>query len=93
MAGVGVYLFWAGYAVWIMLFTWIAWRGNSRVLLMLGAAMIFAFVACYALFVRATTMPGDQVGPAILLMFAAAVLIVPLVVAGIVYPIGRRWER
>ena len=90
-------LFWGGYAGWLALFAWMAWKGRVRPLLVLGSAMLLGFAASYAFVQRAIVAPtyghSSDMGYGMLILFAAAVLLVPLAVAAIVYPIGRLWAR
>lgn len=90
-------LFWGGYAAWLALFWWIAWRGKVRLLLGLGSVMLLSFAGSYAgvqsRTAAETFSPSASMAYGLLMMFAAAVLIGPLVVAAVAYPIGRYWPR
>lgn len=93
----GFLLFWGPYVVRLALFAWIAWTGRGRLLLILGAAMLLGFAVFYALVERAVALPDhDRSGDmayGILILFAAEALLVPLILAAIIYPIGRLWAR
>lgn len=87
-------LFWGGYAAWNGLF---AWRGMLRPLLVLGAAMLLGFGAIWLRIERAMAAPtynhsGDM-GHGMAMLVAVAVLLLPVAVAAIVFPIGRLWAR
>lgn len=89
---------WGSYAAWLTLFARIAWRGKVRLLLMLSAAMLFAFATTWVLLDRAIAAPThdhsrDIMGYGMLMLLAAAVLLMPIAIAAIVYPIGRLWAR
>lgn len=90
-------LIWAAYASWIAFFAILAWRGRLSLLFVIGAVMIVGFAAFWA---HMETAPPQQnhnrindLGSAVTMTVAAAVLIVPLVVAAIAYPLGRLWAR
>jgi hypothetical protein len=87
---VSAYVFWASYAAWVMLFIWTAWRGRLRVMLILGTIMVLIFTIFCAFYIKAT---ADSIGSTVLIVFAAAILIAPLLIAAIAYPIGRLWSR
>ena len=90
-------LFWGGYAAWVTLFVWIAWVGRLRLLVALGAVMLVAFAISWTFMQRSMADPtrnhSGDLGYGLLMLFAVAVLLVPLAVAAIVYPIGRLWAR
>ena len=90
-------LFWGGYAAWNGLFAWIAWRGMLRPLLVLGAPMLLGCAAIWVRIEKAMAAPtynhsGDM-GHGMAMLAASAVLLVPVAVAAIVFPIGRLWVR
>ncbi|KQM89871.1 hypothetical protein ASE90_09785 [Sphingomonas sp. Leaf67] len=90
-------LFWASYAAWLALFIWLAWTGKVRLLLLLGAVMLLGFVITCATMQTEIAEPnrnhsGDM-GYGLIALFAAAVLLVPLGLAAITYPVGRLWSR
>ena len=91
------FLFWGPNAAWLALFIWIAWTGRGRLLLMLGAAMLLGFAVFYVLIERAMALPdrnrSTDMAYGMLILLAAEVLLLPLVLAAIIYPIGRLWAR
>lgn len=90
-------LLWGGYAAWNGLFAWIAWRRMLRPLLVLGAAMLLGCAAIWVCIEKAMAAPtynhsGDM-RHGMAMLAAIAVLLVPVAVAAIVYPIGRLLAR
>lgn len=90
-------LFWGGYAAWNGLFAQVAWRGMLRPLLVLGAAMLLGCAAIWVRIEKTMAAPtynhsGDM-GHGMEMLAAIAVLLVPVAVAAIVYPIGHLWAR
>ncbi len=88
---VGLFLLVSGYFVWILLFVVLAWRGRLQRLTMPGTVMMLAFAACYVLISNGLVVPSDPASGAVLISLAYAICPGPLVIAAVVYPIGRCW--
>jgi hypothetical protein len=90
-------LFWGSYAARLALFVWLAWKSNTRFLLISGAVMIFGLgITCAAVQMAIAAPARDHsgdMGYGLIALFAAAVLLVPLGLAAIIYPVGRLWRR
>lgn len=84
---------WGGYIVWVCLFGWLAWRRKGRVLLGAGALMLIAFGLVY----RAVTNKmaaadyhhSADMAAGLVIYVAAGVLLLPLVVSVVIYPLAR----
>lgn len=59
--------------------------------------MLLGFVATYALVERAIDLPrrehSTDMAYGMSILFAGAVLLMPLALSAIIYPIGRLWAR
>jgi UPF0716 family protein affecting phage T7 exclusion len=88
---------WGGYVAWNALFVWLAWRMKTRVLLVAGIAMLLAFGLVYGNI--ADQMSGADyhrsadMAAGLLVYAAGAVLLLPLVLSAIVYPVARFLRR
>lgn len=86
------FLIWFAWAAWLTLFAWLAWRKMGRFLLISGTVMIVTFVVVERRIMNEMGAAPDASGGmagGLFLYAAAAVLLLPVAVAAVVYSIAR----